>query len=85
MEVVLIKALQLLCCLSLLVLLHEGGHFGFSKLFGVKVEKFYMFFDYKFHLFSTRAKWFSSLSSRITRQNTALVGFLWEDTLRYPV
>ena len=61
MEVVLIKALQLLCCLSLLVVLHEGGHFGFSKLFGVKVEKFYMFFDYKFHLFSTRAKWFTRL------------------------
>ena len=61
MEVVLIKALQLLCCLSLLVVLHEGGHFGFSKLFGVKVEKFYMFFDYKFHLFSTRSKWFTRL------------------------
>ena len=54
MEVVLIKTLQLLCCLSLLVLLHEGGHFGFAKLFGVKVEKFYLFFDYKFHLFSTK-------------------------------
>ena len=43
---VLIKALQLILSLSLLIVLHEGGHFGFSKLFGVKVEKFYMFFDY---------------------------------------
>ena len=31
--------------ISLLVLLHEGGHFFFSKLFGVRVEKFYLFFD----------------------------------------
>ena len=45
MEVFLIKALQLLLALSILVLLHEGGHMFFSKLFGVRVEKFYMFFD----------------------------------------
>ena len=70
MEVVLIKALQLLCCLSLLVLLHEGGHFGFSKLFGVKVEKFYMFFDYKFHLFSTRSKWFTRLFPHFKNNET---------------
>ena len=56
-----IKALQLLCCLSLLVVLHELGHYGFSKLFRVKVEKFYMFFNPKFHLFSTRDKWFTKL------------------------
>ena len=61
MNVVLIKALQLLCCLSFLVLLHEGGHFGFSKLFRVRVEKFYMFFNPWFHLFSTRDKWFTRL------------------------
>jgi len=70
METVLIKALQLLCCLSLLVVLHEGGHFGFSKLFGVKVEKFYMFFDYKFHLFSTKSKWFARLFPRIAKNET---------------
>ena len=61
METVLIKTLQLLCCLSLLVVLHEGGHFGFAKLFGVKVEKFFMFFDWKFKLFSTKSKWFTKL------------------------
>ena len=69
-QVVLIKALQLLCCLSLLVVLHEGGHFGFSKLFGVKVEKFYMFFDYKFHLFSTRSKWFTRLFPHFKNNET---------------
>lgn len=61
MSVFLIKALQLLCCLSLLVVLHEGGHFMFSKIFKVRVEKFYMFFNPKFHLFSTRDKWFTRL------------------------
>ena len=45
MEIFLIKALQLLLALSLLILLHEGGHFFFAKLFGVWVEKFYLFFD----------------------------------------
>ena len=31
--------------ISILVLLHEGGHFFFAKLFGVRVDKFYLFFD----------------------------------------
>ena len=56
MEIFLIKALQLVLALSLLVLLHEGGHFFFAKLFGVRVEKFYIFFDYKFSLFKFRPK-----------------------------
>ncbi|MCH5302663.1 MAG: site-2 protease family protein, partial [Prevotella sp.] len=45
MEIFLIKLLQFILAISLLVLLHEGGHFFFAKLFGVRVEKFYMFFD----------------------------------------
>ncbi len=45
MEVFLIRALQLILCLSLLVLLHEGGHFLFAKLFKVRVNKFCLFFD----------------------------------------
>lgn len=56
MEVFLIKALQLIMAISLLVLLHEGGHFFFAKLFGVRVEKFYMFFDWKFSLFKFKPK-----------------------------
>ena len=39
MEVFLIRLLQFVLAISLLVLLHEGGHMFFSKLFGVKVEK----------------------------------------------
>lgn len=42
--------------ISLLVLLHEGGHFFFAKLFGVRVEKFYLFFDPWFHLFEFKPK-----------------------------
>lgn len=56
MEVFLIKLLQFMLSISLLVLLHEGGHFFFSKLFGVRVEKFYLFFDPWFHLFEFKPK-----------------------------
>ena len=59
--VVLIKTIQVLAALSLLIILHEGGHFLFAKLFKTRVEKFYLFFDYKFHLFSTYDKWFRKL------------------------
>ena len=61
MSIILIKALQLILCLSLLVILHELGHFGFSKLFHVKVTRFYLFCDPYFHLFSTRDRWFARL------------------------
>lgn len=56
MEIFLIKALQFMLAISLLVLLHEGGHFFFSKLFGVRVEKFYLFFDPWFSLFKFKPK-----------------------------
>ncbi|HEY9542220.1 RIP metalloprotease RseP [Prevotella sp.] len=56
MEVFLIRLLQFMLSISLLVLLHEGGHFFFSKLFGVRVEKFYLFFDPWFHLFEFKPK-----------------------------
>jgi len=45
MEIFLIRLLQFMLAIGLLVLLHEGGHFFFAKLFGVRVEKFYLFFD----------------------------------------
>ncbi len=61
METIFIKALQLIVALSLLIVLHEGGHFLFAKLFKTRVEKFYLFFDYKFSLFSTYSNWFRRL------------------------
>ena len=45
MEVFLIRLLQFMLAIGLLVLLHEGGHFFFAKLFGIRVDKFYLFFD----------------------------------------
>ena len=45
MDIFLIRLLQFMLAIGLLVLLHEGGHFFFAKLFGVKVDKFYLFFD----------------------------------------
>lgn len=43
-----IQALQLFAALSLLILLHEFGHFFFARLFKTRVEKFYLFFDFLF-------------------------------------
>ena len=43
--VVLFKILQVILALSLLIIVHEGGHFLFAKLFHIRVEKFYLFFD----------------------------------------
>lgn len=56
MAIFLIKALQLILSISLLVILHEGGHFAFARLFGIRVEKFYLFFDWKFSLFKFKPK-----------------------------
>ncbi len=47
---ILIKASQFILSLSLLIVLHEMGHFIPAKLFKTRVEKFYLFFDYKFSL-----------------------------------
>ncbi|MGB0978415.1 MAG: site-2 protease family protein, partial [Croceimicrobium sp.] len=49
-----IQASQFLLSLSLLIILHELGHFIPAKLFNTKVEKFYLFFDYKFSLFKKK-------------------------------
>lgn len=43
-----VQVLQFLVSLSLLIVLHEGGHFAFAKIFKTKVEKFYLFFDFLF-------------------------------------
>jgi regulator of sigma E protease len=48
---IIIKVSQLLLSLSILVVLHELGHFIPAKLFKTKVEKFYLFFDWPFSLF----------------------------------
>jgi regulator of sigma E protease len=52
--VILTKALQLILSLSILVLLHEFGHFIFARIFKTRVEKFYLFFDPWFSLFKMK-------------------------------
>lgn len=56
MEVFLIKATQLILALAFLVIIHEFGHFLFARIFGVRVEKFYIFFNPWFSLFRYKSK-----------------------------
>ncbi|HOU97104.1 MAG TPA: site-2 protease family protein, partial [Bacteroidales bacterium] len=48
---VLIKILQFILSLSILIIIHEFGHFIFAKMFKTRVEKFYLFFDPWFSIF----------------------------------
>jgi regulator of sigma E protease len=54
MSPILIKTIQFFLSLSLLIVLHELGHFIPAKLFKTRVEKFYLFFDIKFSLFKKK-------------------------------
>ena len=54
MEEIVIKAGQLLLSLSILVILHEIGHYVPAKLFKARVEKFYLFFDPWFSIFKKK-------------------------------
>ncbi len=54
MEEFIIKAGQLILSLSILIVLHEFGHYLPARLFNTRVEKFYLFFDYKFSLFKKK-------------------------------
>ena len=60
--VVVIKILQVILALSVLILIHEAGHFMWAKIFGIRVDKFFLFFDaWGVKLFSTRQAWFVRL------------------------
>ena len=56
METVLIKTAQLFLSLSILVIIHECGHFFFARFFKVRVEKFYLFFNPWFTLFKYKPR-----------------------------
>ncbi|MDO5656358.1 MAG: RIP metalloprotease RseP [Flavobacteriaceae bacterium] len=51
---ILIKAAQMILILSIIVVLHEGGHYAAAKLFKTKVERFFLFFDVKFALWKKK-------------------------------
>ncbi len=65
-----IKTLQLLLCFCILIVLHEGGHFAFCKLFGVRVEKFFLFIDPWVKLVSTKSAWLRKLFPRLGKGET---------------
>ncbi|MEH6680828.1 MAG: RIP metalloprotease RseP [Sediminicola sp.] len=54
MSPILVQTIQFFLSLSLLIVLHELGHFIPAKLFKTRVEKFYLFFDIKFSLFKKK-------------------------------
>ena len=54
--IVLLKILQVILALSVLILVHELGHFFFAKIFRIRVDKFYLFFDAGFALFRFKPK-----------------------------
>lgn len=60
--IAIIKTLQVILALSVLILVHELGHFTFSKIFGIRVDKFFLFFDAGGKkLLSTKTGWFSRI------------------------
>lgn len=85
-----IQALQLILALSFLVLIHELGHFTFAKIFHVRVEKFYMFFNPWISLFKMKkfnGKWhfrFFSKNEEDLAPDTDLTTLPEDDWRRYP-
>ena len=68
---VIIKALQVILALSVLILIHELGHFLWAKLFRIRVDKFFLFFDAGgVKLFSTKSGWFAKLCPKAARWDT---------------
>lgn len=70
--VFLIKAVQVLLALSILIVIHELGHFTFARIFHIKVDKFFLFFDAGgVKLFSTKtSKWFTRLFPKMKEAET---------------
>ena len=69
--VLLIRILQVILALSVLILVHELGHFTFAKIFGIRVDKFFLFFDLGgVKLLSTKEGWFSRLFPGLKRAET---------------
>lgn len=71
METVLLKILQVILALSALILIHEAGHFTFAKLFKIKVDKFFLFFDVGgFKILSTKSGWLSKIFPALKNHET---------------
>lgn len=69
--IVLIKTLQVILALSILIIIHELGHFFFAKIFGIRVDKFFLFFDAgDVKLFSTKSPRFVKLFPKAAEWET---------------
>lgn len=71
MDTFLIKAVQLILAFAILVIIHEFGHFLFARIFGVKVEKFYIFFDPWTELFKWKPKKYIGGLGKTKKLNSA--------------
>ncbi len=69
---VLMKILQVIIAFSVLIVIHELGHFTFARLFGIKVDKFFLFSDAGgIKLFSTKtSRWFTRLFPKMKDADT---------------
>lgn len=69
---ILMKVLQVILALSVLIIVHELGHFTFARIFGIKVDKFFLFFDAgNFKLFSTKTSgWFTRIFPKMKDADT---------------
>lgn len=76
METFLIKAAQLILALAILVIVHEFGHYFFARVFGIRVEKFYLFFNPWFSLF----KWKPKAPAKRKKNKKGEVKTSWRDT-----
>lgn len=76
METFLIKAAQLVLALALLIVVHEFGHYIFARIFGIRVEKFYLFFNPWFSLFKWKPR--DPAKRRLDRNGNPKAS--WRDT-----
>lgn len=80
MDSFIIRAAQFILAITILVFLHEGGHFTFAKLFKTRVSRFYIFANWKFHLWSSYDNWFRRLLGKepITERDDEGINFCQE-------
>lgn len=65
------QIIQIVLALSILILVHELGHFTFARIFGIRIDKFFLFFDAGGHkLFSTKSEWFLKLFPKAANWET---------------
>ncbi|MDE7401821.1 MAG: RIP metalloprotease RseP [Muribaculaceae bacterium] len=71
MDTFLIKAVQLILAFAILVIIHEFGHFFFARIFGIRVEKFYIFFDPWTEIFKWKPKKYFGFFGKTNKLKTS--------------